>query len=149
MLVAEAAVVGLPPDASCPSAASPAPTPGASSPSAKTATGGANQPAGSTTTRGAATAVRMSAPPSTSADTSWTWIWGWMSPPIEPATTHGRRSPSRNSIPGRSVCAVRLPRLEDVRVRRVERERRAAVLEVDAGRGIEDARAEARPRSTG
>ena len=49
------------------------------------------------------------APPSTSADTSATWIWGWMSPPIDPATTHGRRSPSRNSIPGRSVWAGRLP----------------------------------------
>ena len=32
-----------------------------------------------------------------------------MSPPIDPAITHGRRSPSRNSIPGISVWTVRLP----------------------------------------
>ena len=44
-------------------------------------------------------------PPSTSADTTWAWICGWASPPIEPVTTHGR--PSRKSIPGMSVCSVR------------------------------------------
>ena len=32
-----------------------------------------------------------------------------MSPPIDPATTQGRGSPSRNSMPGSSVCAGRLP----------------------------------------
>ena len=42
-----------------------------------------------------------------------------------------------------------LARREDVRVPGVEAERRAAVLEVDAGRGVEDAGPEPGPRSTG
>ena len=56
--------------------------------------------------RGAPTAVATSTPPSTMADTTWAKTWGWISPPIEPWTTHGR--PSRKSIPGVSVCIVRL-----------------------------------------
>ena len=59
------------------------------------------------------TAVATSAPPSTRAETTWAWICGWASPPIEPHTTHGR--PSRKSIPGISVWSVRRAGASDVR----------------------------------
>ena len=75
-------------------------TPGAWRGSRRTSTGGAKWSAGSTNQRGAATAVRTSTPPSTSADTSWAWTCGWASPPIDPATTHGPATAVTEQHPG-------------------------------------------------
>src|SRR5260221_5952243 len=91
-----------------PIAASAASTPGLKRGSARTSTGGAKCSPASTNQRGAATAVATSTPPSTRAETTWAWICGWASPPIDPATIHGSRSPARKSIPGMSVWSVRL-----------------------------------------
>ena len=52
-----------------------------------------------------ATAAAGESPPSTSAGTTWAWICGCASPPMEPTTTHGR--PSRRIMAGMSVWSVR------------------------------------------
>ncbi len=125
----------------CPMAASPSRIPGPKRGSICTTSGGAKWAAGTGDQRGAATAVATSTPPSTRAETTWAKIAGWASPPMLPCTTQGR--PSRKSIPGSSVCRVRLRGRQHVRVVGVQAEVAAPVLVGDPGRRVHDAASEA------
>ena len=93
--------------------------------------------------RGAVTAVRMSTPPSTSAETSCAWICGWASPPIEPGHDPRLGPAGSEQHPGQERVEGSLAGLEDVGVARIQAEVAAPVLVVDAGLGIDHARPEA------
>ena len=111
--------------------------------SSRTSTGGRKWSAGSTYQRGAATAVRTSTPPSTTAETNWAWTCGWASPPMAPATIHGRRLAGAEQHPGEERVERPLARFEHVRMGRVQAEVAATVLVVEPGGRVHHARSEA------
>ena len=89
---------------------------------------------------------RRALPPAKRRAASCSRICGWASPPIVPNTAAS--SPSRVAIAGHSVCGGRRPgpARPDARL---QAEAEPAVVEVDAGRRLDEPGAEARRRWTG
>ena len=92
--------------------------------------------------RGAAMASATPSPPANRRAATCSRICGWASPPIVPNTAAS--SPSRVAIAGHSVCGGRRPGASSAGWPALQAEAEPAVVDVDAGRRLDEPRAEAR-----